>query len=65
MKLIGVFTQSHTPGYEIRIAVGFISNYSTISLLFKVPEFRNFKTVPIRDKDIPDNVFQVFASFVM
>ncbi|XP_028396123.1 coiled-coil and C2 domain-containing protein 2A-like [Dendronephthya gigantea] len=25
-----------------------------------VPEFRNFKAVPIRDKDIPDNVFQAY-----
>ena len=30
---------------------------------FKVPEFRNFKAVPIRDKDLPDNVFQVFTLF--
>ena len=25
-----------------------------------VPEFRNFKAVPIRDKDIPDNIFQAY-----
>ena len=36
-----------------------ILQMSIICLSFKVPEFRNFKAVPTRDKDIPDNVFQV------
>lgn len=25
-----------------------------------VPEFRNFKAVPLRDKDIPDNIFEAY-----